>query len=286
MNTPEHDERPAEQDESVQTAVGRDRDADGIAAASQPKQTDPQPSVAAKAASARMTVAYLRETSPTWNRTRFRKVIERRIDPVLLEPIAHRRAALRHFAPQPLHMSYGGRAHVGASGLVTADTLAISPAYGAVLHNLAREVRPRLILEDGAGFGISSMYLASALRGQEGGALLSFEISPDYAATAQASVGLVDPGSRVLQQDFASFPRHLAGQAQIGFAFVDAMHERDSLLRSFKTLLGWMAPKSMIVVDDLSYSESAREGFRAMMRMEHHDFVCIVNQRLGVLIRG
>lgn len=286
MNTPEHDEGPTGQSEGPQTAAGPVRAGDDLAAGRRQEAVDPQPSAAAKAAPVRMTVAYLRETSPTWDRTRFRKVIERRIDPAILEPIAHRRAALRHFAPQPLHTSYGGRAHVGAAGLVTADTLAISPAYGAVLHNLAREVRPRLILEDGAGFGISSMYLASALRGQEGGALLSFEISPDYAATAQASVGLVDPGSRVLQEDFAGFPRHLAGPAQIGVAFVDAMHERDSLLRSFKTLVGWMAPKSMIVVDDLSYSESARDGFRAMMRMEHHDFVCIVNQRLGVLIRG
>lgn len=272
MNTPENYERPGDQGNTSKTATRAQRSAEGVPAA--------------KAASRRMNVVYLREKSPTWDRTRFRRVIERQIDSALFESIAHRRAVLRHFAPQPLHTSYGERANVGSSGRVTSDALSISPAYGVVLHNLAREVRPHLIVEDGAGFGISSMYLASALRGQEGGTLLSFEISPDYASTAQASVSLVDPGSRVLQKDFASFPCHLAGPARIGFAFVDAMHERDNLLRSFKTLIGWMAPRSMIVIDDVSYSGSAREGFREMMRMEEHDFVCIVNERLGVLIKG
>ncbi|SMO81728.1 Methyltransferase domain-containing protein [Paracoccus laeviglucosivorans] len=240
-----------------------------------------------KAGAARFAVTYLRENSATWDRARFRKVIEKPLDAEVLSVIAHRRAVLRHYAPHPLHGSYGGNAHAGREGpgMVSSDTLAISPAYGAVLHNLARAADPRLIVEDGAGFGISSMYLAAATRGKEGSTLISFEIS-EYARLAQASVVLIDPGSRVVQGDFAGFARQLAGTAQIGFAFIDAMHEKDALLRSFKSLVGWMAPKSMIVVDDLSYSESAREGFRAMMRMEHHDFVCIVNKRFGVLIKG
>jgi len=290
MSSSEPKEFPMDQVTGGGIAPEQSHDSDKLADTSQPQAADPSPAAvaAAKAASTRMAVAYLRETSPTWDRTRFREVMERKIDPAVLQPIARRRAVLRHFAPQPLHGSYGGHAHAGASGpgLVTADTLAISPAYGAVLYNLARETKPRLILEDGAGFGISSMYLATALTAQKGGTLLSFEISPHYASTAQASVALIDPGSQVVQGDFAGFARQLAGTAQVDFAFIDAMHERDSLLRSFKTLMGWMAPKSIIVVDDLSYSESAREGFRAMMRMEYHDFVCIVNQRFGILIKG
>lgn len=242
---------------------------------------------APKPGAGRFAVTYLRETSDAWDRARFRKVIETRADPAEFAAIANRRAVLRHYAPRPLHGSYGGHAHPGREGpgMVTSDTLAISPAYGAVLYNLARSINARLMVEDGAGFGISSMYLALAAQQAEGGTLLSFEIS-DYAQLAQASVALVDPGSRVIHGDFAGFPRHLSGGAQIGLAFIDAMHDKDAMLRSFKSLIGWMAPTSMIVVDDLSYSESAREGFRAMMRMEHHDFVCIVNKRFGVLIKG
>lgn len=241
----------------------------------------------AKPVKSHFPVTYLRESSPVWNRARLRKVIEKPVDPAITIAIANRRAVLRHYAPQPLHDSYGGKAHPGREGmgLVSSDTLSISPAYGAVLHNLARSIDARLIVEDGAGFGISSMYLASAVCKTQGGTLLSFEIS-DYAALAQASVNLVDPTSRVIQSDFADFNRHLSGTAQISFAFIDAVHEKDSMLRSFKSLIGWMAPKSMIVVDDLSYSESAREGFRTMIRMELYDFVCIVNKRFGVLIRG
>lgn len=245
--------------------------------------TAPRP----KPAKSHLAVTYLRESSPVWNRARLRKVIETPADPETTGVIAHRRAVLRHYAPQVLHNSYGGQAHPGreGAGLVSSDTLSISPAYGAVLYNLARSIDARLIVEDGAGFGISSMYLAAAARETQGGTLLSFEIS-GYAALAQASVNLVDPASRVIQGDFTNFNRHLSGTAQISFAFIDAVHEKDSMLRSFKSLIGWMAPKSMIVVDDLSYSESAREAFRTMIRMELYDFVCIVNNRFGVLIRG
>lgn len=234
----------------------------------------------------RLPVTYLREKSSTWDRARFREVLENLIDPATLDEIAHRRIALRNFGPWRLHEAYDGNAHSRhPPTAITPDIVSISPAYGAVLYNLACSIDAKLILEDGAGFGISSMYLAAAARRTKGGTLLSFEIS-DYACLAQASVNLVDPGSRVVQDDFARFPSHLAGTAQVGFAFIDAMHEKDCLLRSFKSLGGWMAPHSIIVVDDLSYSESAREGFKAMMRMEQHDFVCIVNQRFGVLIRG
>ncbi|MFT4012639.1 MAG: class I SAM-dependent methyltransferase [Paracoccus sp. (in: a-proteobacteria)] len=237
-------------------------------------------------ASSRLAVTYLRETSATWDRARLRKVIEKPIDPRTIRAIAQRRMVLRNYAPQPLHDCYGGEyARREGTVLVSSDTLSISPAYGAVLYNLAHSIDARLIVEDGAGFGISSMYLAAAACRAEGGTLLSFEIS-EYAALAQTSVNLIDPGSRVIQGDFAGFARQLSGTAQIGFAFIDAVHERDAMLRSFKSLIGWMAPKSMIVVDDVFYSESAREGFRAMMRMGHHDFVCIVNKRFGVLIKG
>ena len=228
-------------------------------------------------------VTYLRENSANWDRSRFRKHLDAAPNSPALAEIAHRRNALRSLAPHPLHQSY--QAPNRSPARVTPDLLAISPAYGAVLFNLARSIEARLILEDGAGFGISSMYLAAAARQAGGGMLLSFEIS-DYATHAQASVNLVDPGSRVIKGSFAGFPAHLSGAAQVDFAFIDSMHDKVSMLRSFRSLIGWMAPQSIIVVDDLSYSDSAREGFRCMMRMGHHDFVAIVNNRFGVLIRG
>lgn len=244
-----------------------------------PGDIDPAPDAPAPPRkSTRLAVTWLRENSASWDRARFRAVIDAPLGPDLARTIAHRRAVLRLHAPAPLPGHYGKEA-------VTAQTLAIPPAYGTVLHNLARSIDARLIVEDGAGFGISSMYLAAAARQAMGGTLISFEIG-DHAHHAAASVALIDPGARVVQGDFAGFSRHLSGSARIDMAFVDAVHDCDSILRSCRSLSGWMAPRSMIVVDDLSHSPSARDGFRTLMRMEQHDFVCLVNQRLGVLIRG
>jgi predicted O-methyltransferase YrrM len=73
--------------------------------------------------------------------------------------------------------------------------LAVSPSYGRFLYLCARACRAARIVEFGTSMGISTLYLAAALRDNGGGQLIGSEIEPAKAARARAHVeaaGLAD----------------------------------------------------------------------------------------------
>lgn len=73
--------------------------------------------------------------------------------------------------------------------------LAVSPAVGVFLYTQARACRATRIVEFGTSFGLSTIYLAAALRDSGGGLLISSEMDADKAARAQenlARAGLDD----------------------------------------------------------------------------------------------
>lgn len=98
--------------------------------------------------------------------------------------------------------------------------LAVSPREGRLLYLLARGSGARSIVEFGASFGISTIYLAAAAR-DNAGALITTEVHPDKcAATRDALVeaGLADVAD-VLEGDAReTLPRAATG---FDFAFLD-----------------------------------------------------------------
>ncbi|MET0724125.1 MAG: O-methyltransferase [Tardiphaga sp.] len=73
--------------------------------------------------------------------------------------------------------------------------LAVSRDTGALLYMLARSSQARTIVEFGTSFGISTLHLASALRDNGGGRLISSEFEPSKVARARRHLtegGLID----------------------------------------------------------------------------------------------
>lgn len=73
--------------------------------------------------------------------------------------------------------------------------LAVSPAYGRFLYAIARACKARRIVEFGTSMGISTLYLAAALRDNGGGQLIGSEMEPSKVARARANLaaaGLAD----------------------------------------------------------------------------------------------
>jgi predicted O-methyltransferase YrrM len=73
--------------------------------------------------------------------------------------------------------------------------LAVSPATGKLLYLLARTSGARTVIEFGTSFGLSTLYLAAALRDNGGGRVISAELEPSKAATARENfraAGLAD----------------------------------------------------------------------------------------------
>lgn len=73
--------------------------------------------------------------------------------------------------------------------------LPVSRATGTLLYMLARSCRARTIIEFGTSFGISTLFLAAALRDNGGGRVITTEFEPSKVARARrnlAAGGLAD----------------------------------------------------------------------------------------------
>ena len=80
---------------------------------------------------------------------------------------------------------------------LSGNFLSVSPAYGRFLYMTARACRARRIVEFGSSMGISSIYLASALRDNGGGKLIGSEIETSKVVRAQFHLGAAELGDLV-----------------------------------------------------------------------------------------
>ncbi len=73
--------------------------------------------------------------------------------------------------------------------------LPVSRETGSLLYMLVRSAKARTVVEFGTSFGISTLYLAAALRDNGGGRLITTEFEPSKVARARENLtagGLVD----------------------------------------------------------------------------------------------
>lgn len=73
--------------------------------------------------------------------------------------------------------------------------MAVGPEFGQLLYSLARATRARTVVEFGTSFGVSAIYLASAIRDNGGGKLIATEFDEEKAARAKENLtiaGVVD----------------------------------------------------------------------------------------------
>ena len=73
--------------------------------------------------------------------------------------------------------------------------MSVSREGGQLLYLLTRAVKARTVVEFGTSFGISTLYLASAVRDNDGGQVITTELQADKARRAQenfAAAGLSD----------------------------------------------------------------------------------------------
>lgn len=128
--------------------------------------------------------------------------------------------------------------------------MSVSETGGQLLYLLARAVGARTVVEYGTSFGVSTIYLASAVRDNGGGTVVGTELQPDKAAAAQHNfdaAGLSD----VIDLRIGDARDTLSGLSDpVDLVLLDGWPEL--ALPVLKVLEPQLHPGALILIDDVN----------------------------------
>lgn len=135
-----------------------------------------------------------------------------------------------------------------------------SAAVGQFLFTCMRQYGSKQALELGTSLGITSAYLASVGKDV---ALTTIEACPETAAVAKETFEALGLSNvRLVEGTFDEvLPGILSEGNSFDFVFVDGNHRGDATYRYFEMLLPKMAPDSMIIFDDIYWSEDMAKAW-------------------------
>lgn len=129
--------------------------------------------------------------------------------------------------------------------------------WARLLYLLVKEWRPNFALELGTCLGVSGAYLATALKENATGYLITVEGSAQSAELARRGFLLMGLSSyiRVVTGSFdAVLATQLHAWPPIDFVFLDGHHRKEPTLRYIKRLRPHMADECLVVLDDIAHS--------------------------------
>jgi predicted O-methyltransferase YrrM len=129
----------------------------------------------------------------------------------------------------------------------------VSATSGRLLYTLVRAARPATVVEFGTSFGISTLYLAAAIRDNGTGQVITTELSADKASAARqsfAATGL-DDLITLLHGDARETLADLG--ASPGLVLLDGW--KDLCLPVLRLLEPALAPGALVVADDIDLAD-------------------------------
>lgn len=140
----------------------------------------------------------------------------------------------------------------------------IRPAL--MLYHLVRATKPAKVLELGTNVGISSAYLAAALKENGKGALVTCDASPyrqRIAKEVHSNLGLdnVTYVNGIFTESLAPTIKVMGG---VDFAFIDGHHQYQPTLDYFREIYESAEPNSIFVFDDIRWSDGMIQAWREL----------------------
>lgn len=173
----------------------------------------------------------------------------------------------------------GRKMHETITPWVTKDIyMPVSPIKGEFLYITARAIGARRIVEFGTSFGISTIYLAAAVKDNGGGIVIGSEIEPTkhtQAVQNLAAAGL-DSIAEVRLGDATQTLADTGGPVEM--VFMDGWKEL--YLPLLKQLQPALKPGAIVLADNILSFRSALRGFCAYLQSGENGFQS-VTLRLG-----
>lgn len=137
---------------------------------------------------------------------------------------------------------------------------------------------PSIVVEFGSAFGVSGMYLSSALRR---GWMYSFEINPTWADIAERNIKSVTDRYTLTKGAFEDHVDDIP--APIDLALVDGIHTHEFVTRQWQILKPRMAPGGWVLFDDIDFNPGMGEAWRDVCADPQVAGAVEVSKRLGLI---
>ncbi len=141
---------------------------------------------------------------------------------------------------------------------------ASSPAQNALfLYRLVRALRPEKVVEFGSAVGVSGSYLASALRANGTGRLITVEGSASRQTIAARTIETVAPGVTTSLCSF--FDDAVDSLDGADLFFIDGNHFFEPTMRYVGEAVSRMRRPALLVLDDIAtHSETMDQAWTAL----------------------
>jgi len=143
--------------------------------------------------------------------------------------------------------------------------------FAQLLYRIVRYYEPRTIVELGTSLGTTSCYLAAANPAAVVHTLEGSGTIADMARVNFQKIGLDNLQLTVGNFD-ETLPRVLAGLQTVDLAFIDGNHRRDPTLAYFSALEARSGPSSILIFDDIHWSEEMEEAWK---KVQGHESVTL-----------
>jgi predicted O-methyltransferase YrrM len=180
---------------------------------------------------------------------------------------------IRHFLPHAL--SYVRRRFMPFSeheidGFYADKYIAIIEDQGAFAYLTARSLRARTVVEFGTSFGLSTLWLAAAVRANGGGRVVTTEIVPDKARIARRNFEDAGLADLIEIREGDAIASLATDPADIDFVLNDGFPMR--ALDIAKLLAPRIRPGGVVLTDDVGGFRGNYKDYLAFMRDRANGF--------------
>jgi predicted O-methyltransferase YrrM len=161
-----------------------------------------------------------------------------------------------------------GSARKAGKGRKIKDILRIASTtqkYGRLLHRVVNYLQPEVVIELGTNLGLGAMYMASGNTHAR-----VFTIEGSIALHDKAKDFFLELGYTNIIALHGNFdevlPVILKENGKFDLMFIDGNHRKEAMLRYFRASLPFVREHSVMIFDDIRWSEDMLEGWREICR--------------------
>lgn len=148
--------------------------------------------------------------------------------------------------------------------------------WSRMLYFLTKSAKPNNVLEMGTCVGISGAYIASAIKENGGGNLISLEGNPESAEISKETfrhLGLSDYASVIVGPFHSTLDAENEKDNFFDLVFVDGHHDGEATVAYFERLRPHLSNRAIMVFDDIRWSKGMFEGWQRITRMPNIEVV-------------